>query len=499
MRTALISKVLVGLSMVMGAVACGTATDAAGDENAVQDGQGTDVQDVSSGTGCTQSKHEPYALGGTIITETGIMRGFVVVKDEKIAQIVDAKSKIDPSVTRIVDTQGVISPGLIDLHNHVAYNFLPLWNSGKRFNNRYQWARIPEYDTAVKDPYNAVKNAKHQCDGVKYGEMRALAGGTTTIQGSVDLACTRSWVRNVEFQNFCEDHVRQNVLPINGIDSDEAAELNAQFDSGQVKTFFVHLAEGVDTLSSNEFEQLRGLDLLKPQVVGIHSTGLTESQIGEMGKIGMKIVWSPLSNMILYGETTKIPTALKAGVKVALAPDWTPSGSANLLAELKMADRVNKEQFDGLITDQELFEMATKNPSEIAAMDDKIGSIAVGKHADLLVVNGDASHAYRAVIDAKPQDVMLTTIGGQVFYGDEKLVEGTGTTREFETVDACGTPRLISSKDTASSLPEADKDLKAMTDTMKADGAKDIVPLFDCDTTQFDFAFNAEPKRPATK
>lgn len=498
MRTALISKVLVGLSMVMGAVACGTATGNAGEDNAVQDTEGTDTQDLS-GTGCTASKHEPYALGGTIITANGIKRGFVVVKDEKIAQIVDDRDDIDPTVTKIVDTQGVISPGLIDLHNHVAYNFLPLWNSGKRFNNRYQWARIPEYDTAVKDPYNAVKNAKHQCDGVKYGEMRALAGGTTTIQGSVDLACTRSWVRNVEFQNFCEDHVRQNVLPINGIDADEAKELNEQFDSGKVKTFFVHLAEGVDTLSSNEFEQLRGLDLLKPQVVGIHSTGLTESQIGEMGKIGMKIVWSPLSNMILYGETTKIPTALKAGVKVALAPDWTPSGSANLLGELKMADRVNKEQFGGLITDQQLFEMATKNPAEIAALDDKIGSIAVGKAADLLVVKGDASHAYRAIIDAKPQDVLLTTIGGQVFYGDERIVEGTGTTREFETVDACGTPRVISSKDTASKLPESDKDLKAMVDTMKADGAKDIVPLFDCDTKQFDFAFQAEPKRPASK
>lgn len=495
MKTALISKVLVGLAMVGGAVACGTATDAAGQGDDVQDAEGTDSQDVTSGVGCSVSKHEPYALGGTIITPQGPQKGYVVVKDEKIAAIVDAKSKIDSSITHIVDTQGIISPGLIDLHNHVAYNFLPLWNSGKRFNNRYQWARIPEYDTAVKDPYNAVKNAKHQCDGVKYGEMRAMAGGTTTIQGSVDLACTRSWVRNVEFQNFCEDHVRQNVLPINGIDADEAKELNDQFDSGKVKTFFVHLAEGVDTLSSNEFEQLRGLDLLKPQVVGIHSTGLTESQIGEMGKIGMKIVWSPLSNMILYGETTKIPTALKAGVKVALAPDWTPSGSANLLGELKMADRVNKEQFNGQITDQQLFEMATKNPSEIAGMDDKIGSIAVGKAADLMVIKGDASKVYRAVIDAKPQDVLLTTIGGQVFYGDESLVEGTGTAREFETVDACGTPRVISSSE-KSSLPEADKKISDMVGTMKADGAKDIVPLFDCDTTKFDFAFNAEPKRP---
>ena len=260
---------------------------------------------------------------------------------------------------------------------------------------------------------------------MKYGELRGLVGGTTTIQGSIDLACTRSWARNVEFENFCGDFVRQDVLSVSSLTADDAKTLNDQFTSGKTKAFFVHLAEGIDDTAEDEFETLRKLDLLKPQVVGIHSTGLSEDRIKEMGAIGMKIVWSPLSNMILYGETTKIPAALKAGVKVAIAPDWTPSGSANLLGELKMADRVNKTQFKGLITDQQLFEMATKNPSEIVALDDKIGTIEVGKYADIMVVSGDAKNPYRAVIDAQPVDVLMTTIGGQVFYGDPALVTKT--------------------------------------------------------------------------
>ncbi|MBX3229102.1 MAG: amidohydrolase family protein [Labilithrix sp.] len=448
------------------------------------------MQELS--TGCSAIAHAPYALGGTLLTPSGPTPGYVVVQNERIAAVVADRASIPAGVTNVVETGGIVSPGLVDLHNHVAYNFLPLWNAGRRFNNRYQWARLAAYRDAVKEPYNAVKGARRQCDAIKYGELRALAGGTTTIQGSVDLACTRSWARNVEFGNFCADHVRQNVLAISSISASEARTLNAQFASGKTKAFLVHLAEGIDASSSNELEQLKNLDLLKPQVVGIHSTGLTEAQLHEMGQAGMKIVWSPLSNMILYGQTTKIPIAIREGIKVALAPDWTPSGSANLLAELKMADRVNKTQFNSILTDRDLYEMATKNPAEIVGLDDKLGSIAVGKAADLMVVRGDAANPYRAVIDAKPADVLLTTVGGQVFYGDEALVSQTGSTRFFEDVDACGEHRVISSKD-PSNIPEANRTLSDMTTTMLASGATSIVPLFDCDTTKFDFAFATSP------
>ena len=475
--------------------ACSTEA-ADGIDDDVELGEGED--DVTSfRPGCEEGpKHAPFALGGTILTPRGPKQGYVIVRNEKVAAVVERREQIYGDVKNVVETGGVISPGLIDLHNHVAYNFLPLWKSGKRFNNRYQWARIAEYDTAVKDPYNAVKNARHQCDGVKYGELRALVGGTTTIQGSVDLGCARSWVRNVEFVNFCEDHVRQHVLPINGIKADDARQLNEQFASGHTKTFLVHLAEGIDDLSRKEFEQLRGLDLLKPQVVGIHSTALDEAQIAEMGQIGMKIVWSPLSNMILYGKTTNVPAAVRAGVKVALAPDWTPSGTANLLAELKMADRVNKEQWAGVLSDEDLWKMATSNAAEIAALDDKIGTIENGRFADLLVVKGDTANPYRAIIDAKPQDVLLTTIGGQAFYGDEKLLADIGSTRDFTTVDACGVSRKLAVKEPDPRIPEGTKSLDEIVGTMRADGVQDIIPLFECSLDQYDFAFDPNPAPP---
>jgi cytosine/adenosine deaminase-related metal-dependent hydrolase len=492
----LLTTLLAGTSVL----ACSSEADPASEGEGDGAWEG-DEQDFTSGfkPGCEKKTVAPYALGGTILTPKGPMAGFVVVRDEKIEKVVKTKTEIPADVKKVVDTKGIISPGLIDLHNHVAYNFLPLWNSGMRFNNRYQWARKAEYDTAVKNPYNAVKNAKHQCEGVKYGEYRALVGGTTTIQGSVDLGCTRSWVRNVEFTNFCEDHVRQHVLPINGIKPEAAKTLNDQFKSGATKTFFVHLAEGIDDLSRREFEELRGLDLLKPQVVGIHSTALTEAQIKEMGKVGMKIVWSPLSNLILYGQTTNIPAALDAGVKVALAPDWSPSGPSNSLGELKIADRVNRERFGGKISDEQLFEMVTSNAADIAGLDDKIGRIEEGKFADLMVFRGDARKPFRALIDAKPGDVLLSVISGEAYYGDKALLDGMGAARKFETVDACGEKRQLSVGEEDTRIPGGTQTLKQITDVLAKDGVKDIIPLFECSQDQFEFAFKADPKPPVQK
>ena len=47
-----------------------------------------------------------------------------------------------------VDTRGTIFPGLIELHNHLSYNALRLWDVPRKFANRDQWSGIPQYRTS---------------------------------------------------------------------------------------------------------------------------------------------------------------------------------------------------------------------------------------------------------------------------------------------------------------------------------------------------------------
>ena len=439
-------RVSVVLSLMVVAAGCGTSDATLTIDDPSSRGDDTHRLTSSTSSTCPATQlRATYALGGTVILPWGTMNGYVLVKDESIVGLVATRDAV-PCGATIVDTGGVIAPGLVDLHNHVAYNFIAPWAAPKLYTNRYQWADDAAYGTSVKTPYNAVKNAGHLCQAQKYGELRALMGGTTTIQGSIGYTCQNGWVRNVESYVFCRDHIRQNVLPVKSITTLDAQRLIAQFDAGTTKAYLVHLAEGVDDSSRAELDTLRTLGLLRKEVVAIHGTALDAAQLGEMGQAGMKLVWSPSSNLALYGATTDIPTALRSGLKVAISPDWTPSGSNHLLGELKAADRVNRERFGGLLSDQQLFEMATSIPAEIVGLQDKIGRIAPGLAADLVVVRANGRAPLRAVIEAGQSDVLLTVIGGQAMYGDTALLGSLGVTG-FETLAVCGEARGLLVRD----------------------------------------------------
>src|SRR6266540_5455077 len=78
---------------------------------------------------------------------------------------------------------------------------------------------------------------------------------------------------------------------------------------------------------------------------------------------GAKLVWSPLSNLLLYGKTTDIPAALAANVLVCLGADWSPSGSKDMLAEIKVAHEYDKAKWGHRLSDIELVKMVTISPA----------------------------------------------------------------------------------------------------------------------------------------
>ena len=81
---------------------------------------------------------------------------------------------------------GFIYPGLIDLHSHLAYNFLPLWSAPRDepYDNRYTWAN-PDDDVRPRRgrPAEAMGIAAAAA-ALRYAEVKAVVGGVTAIQGS---------------------------------------------------------------------------------------------------------------------------------------------------------------------------------------------------------------------------------------------------------------------------------------------------------------------------
>ena len=65
---------------------------------------------------------------------------------------------------------------------------------------------------------------------------------------------------------------------------------------------------------------------ITPTFAGIHAVGLEADDLTILQTHGGAMVWSPLSNLVLYGATAKITAATDAGVRIALGADWSPSG-----------------------------------------------------------------------------------------------------------------------------------------------------------------------------
>jgi hypothetical protein len=131
----------------------------------------------------------------------------------------------------------------------------------------------------------------------------------------------------------------------------------------------------------------------------------------------MYLVWSPESNFVLYGETAKVIEAIEEGVTVSLAPDWTITGSDNVLAEMKVAWNFSQTQLGGKVTPRQLFQMVTVNAAKVAGVDRFLGKIAPKHAADFFLAPKLMNDPYLSLLKTRPRDIHLVFVDGLPIYG----------------------------------------------------------------------------------
>jgi len=386
-----------------------------------------------------------FALGGCVLTPDSMMKhGWVVVGvDGKIAAV----SSAPPQGVQRLETEGVILPGLIDLHGHPEFNVFAAWEPPKLFINRQQWRGSDIYRAIVRDPWNRLQKAKLKDTMTRYAEIRALVGGTTAIQGASPRYPTEeALVRNVDKQIFGRHHAR-SMIDLPSKLNDDLRNILAGITSGDVTAFYVHVAEGRhDNLASQrEFGRLTNLGALTSSTVIIHGTALTDAQLGDVKDASAKLVWSPQSNLRLYAETTNVKRVVDLKIPMALGADWLPSGSRSLLDELRVARR-QLALAGAPLTAKQLVQMVTKEAAEIAGLGDELGVLKAGRVADVLVLERRHDDPWENVLEADPSCVELVLINGDLSYGRaelvKSLVEPVGFS-ELEAVPAWGKPMVL--------------------------------------------------------
>jgi 5-methylthioadenosine/S-adenosylhomocysteine deaminase len=412
-----------------------------------------------------QARAADWAISGTILTpDQTIADGVVVISDTKIAAIGPSSSL--PPGSSPIKIPGLILPGFVDLHNHLSWNFVPRWTAAHKFANRYEWQNVPEYDRVIVAPRNAVVDALG-CEVEIYVEIKALAGGATSSLGTLFpnadhpnyRDCAASLVRNLDLRSDlpftppkqgdpCEpaalqtlsDVVDNEVFPIE-VAHGRLDFLRCTLKSGKLSGLVIHLSEGApnDASAHQEFPMLKATDLMMPGLAIVHGTALRPADFKIMAENGAGLIWSPRSNDELYGGTTNIAAAQQHNVAIAIAPDWSPTGSAGMLQELGYAAR----RYNAYFTAPQLLRMATSIPAKMVRLDSYIGSLAPEKYADIVAIRAGGPDPVKAVMKATPADILLVVVNGQPLYGDPDLMAQLRPGDELDTLRICGVEKKV--------------------------------------------------------
>lgn len=196
-------------------------------------------------------------------------------------------------------------------------------------------------------------------------------------------------------------------------------------------------------------QYLDKLGILGPDVLAAHCIFVDAADQKILAERKVGCVHNPSSNMMLASGVSPVPDMRTAGVAVGLGTDG-PAGSNNdldLMEEMDLAAKLAKiTKGDPLaLNAKAVVEMATIDGARALHMETEIGSLEVGKKADLILIDLNRPNAvpmyevYAQIAYAlKGSDVETVIIGGKPVMRDRKLLtvneaEAIAKAREYKT------------------------------------------------------------------
>ncbi len=397
------------------------------------------------------------------------------------------------AATQVTCSNSVISPGLINPHDHITFaNTPPLPHGAERFEHRHDWRK------GIRGHKKLSTWGTGGAGATSLAELRFVMSGTTSAAsaGGADglmrnLDGTSAQLEGLKLKIVDSDTfpLKDSTPPTPFPPADCAGYSSTRDTASTVipfDGFLPHIAEGVDQAAHMEFLcQADAADpthvLLAKQTAVIHGIGLDATDVAKYHGTQTSLIWSPRSNIDLYGNTAPVVLYDHLGVQIALGTDWLPSGSMNMSRELRCADEYNKTYLGNHFSEKQLWQMVTQNAAFAVGGQNVLGALKPGYVGDLAVFSTSSGKDYRAVIDAGVEDVILVLRGGKVLYGDEALLSQKGLGADTcDDLDVCGIKKKACVKQELGTM-----DLKALlAQTVKNPTNNNIpeplYPLFFC-------------------
>ena len=419
---------------------------------------------------------------GAVITMDGADRvldpGWIRVDGNTIVEVSDSRIEAAPAEP-VIDAAGlVVMPGLINTHTHLFQTLL-----------RAVYDELP-LSTYLDYVYRCGLELTYQdCRiGGMLGGLEALRAGTTTlvdhhfvnrgnelVEGTIE-GMLQSGVRSVVARTVMDigeglpdvikeppdvavgrvDELLQAHIPdvesglltimtgpnTPGINaSDEACVTLAEYAADRGLRRSAHVAEYRGVVESvralyrvdGVVRWLEGLDTLAPDLLAVHAVQVEDAEVAILEEHGVSVSHNPFSNLFCGDRNAPVDLYLGAGLQVGLGTDGAANnngqGVMDALRVTRLLQRSRPDPF--AISPLAGLRMATIEGARTLGLDQTIGSLDVGKRADIALVEIRTAPHMVPVHDlvghmahfAKGTDVRTTIVDGRVVMQDHVMLE----------------------------------------------------------------------------
>jgi len=416
---------------------------------------------------------------GTIITmhnQKIIREGAIAIEDRTIVDVGknrDLKRKYGRGYEKIDARHEVIIPGLINTHQHAAMSLLRGYADDlplQEWLEKWIWPiekHMTPHDVYTGALLTAIESIMSGTTTVNTmyhytpKENEAEAFAQTGLRGVVGHVCF-SWRKKedkralrdlaAKWHNKANGLIRVSVDPHSPYTVDpeymkELKQIRIELDRkyGVENTpiiSHVHVAENV-----NEPEKIRKAFKIKPKdglvkyldslgvldkrVVAAHCVAITDRDIGIMKQRNVKVSHNPVSNLKLAAGISPVPKMLAKGITVSLGTDSPSSNNtADMFETMKVTALLHKgaNKNPTLTPARQVLEMATTEGAKALSWENEIGSIEVGKKADIAIIDFKKPHLHplhdeisHLVYAARSADVNTVIINGRIVMENRLL------------------------------------------------------------------------------
>lgn len=350
----------------------------------------------------------------------------IYISDNKIEHIGELIDDIE--VEKVIDGNNKLAmPGLINAHTHIGMSLL-----------RNYADDLPLFDWLSKKiwPIEAKMNAKDIYWGSLLSMVEMIQSGTTTfcdmyiMMDEVAKGVEESGMRAMltrgmgedkddptfsklnearelyrEWHGKANDRIRTMVAPHAPYTCSDKFLLKSMELAEELNTgIHIHLSEtkkevedSFNIHGKSPIEHMNDLGLFEHHTLAAHCVHVNQKDIEIMAEKNVYPVNNPGSNLKLASGFAPVDKMLKKGIKVALGTDGSSSNNnLNMFEEINLAAIVNKAvNLDAVsVPATKALEMATVNGAIALDWFDEIGSIEVGKKADIILIDLDKPHLY---------------------------------------------------------------------------------------------------------